>query len=375
MPPLERFVYLEIAEAVRRLIISGELQAGERLPSVRTMAERWHCTPNTVVRSYALLAREGLVSGHRGGGTRVTSLADRDGGHKAAPLEWAALVNRAENYLLEALSLRRSPEQAEAALAAAISRWQNLRSRGAPRETVPSRAAAELRFVGSHDLSVELLARMLLRRRPPVTMTVEFLGSLGGLMALARDEADVAGAHLWDEATDSYNTPFLERILPHRRLVLLNLAHRQLGLIVPRDNPKRLTTIGDLARAGVRIVNRKRGSGTRIWLDVQLRSARVAPECVAGYEDEQATHIDVARAVAERRADVGVGIAAAAAVYGLGFVPLDEERYDLVVPLEIWASRSVRALRAVVASSDFKAAVAALGGYDVRATGSEIFLD
>lgn len=374
MPAGESYVYLEIAEAVRRLIVAGELGPGDRLPPVRSMAARWHCTPNTVSRAYALLAHEGLVSAHRGGGTRVVSPGDGGRGERMPPeWEWASLVNRAETYLLEALSQGHTAAHAEAALAAAIARWQDMR-RKTPAVAEGSGCARAVRFSGSHDLSVELLARSLSEGDPPVTMTTDFIGSLGGLMALARGEADIAGSHLWDETTETYNIAFAQRILPNRRLILLHLAQRIQGLIVPAGNPAGLSAIADLAAPEVVLVNRQPGSGTRVWLDVQLRAAGISPGGITGYDYEEPTHMGVARAVAEGRATAGLGISAAAAAYGLGFVPLGRERYDLVIPLEIWDSPELQVLRAVVSSSSFHAAVTALGGYDVSEMGTELRL-
>jgi molybdopterin molybdotransferase/putative molybdopterin biosynthesis protein len=367
----ENFVYLEIAETMRRLIVSGDLSSGDRLPPVREMAERWKCTPNTVSRAYALLRREGLVSAHRGGGTRVAWDSGRSGMLAPPEWQWADLVNRAESYLLEAIGLGHSPAHAEAALAAAIARWQEVRS-AHPASEVGKGSGLQvgtLRFSGSHDLSVELLARLLAEQVPPIAMTTEFVGSLGGLMALVRDEADVAGAHLWDEATGLYNVPFVQRVLPGRPVALVNLVKRLQGFIVPAGNPQGLQQIADLARPGVVFVNRQGGSGTRVWLDVQLKRAEVDPGGIAGYYREETTHTGVARAVAEGRATVGVGIQAAASAYGLGFVRLAEERYDLVVPAERWDAQPVAALRLLLESSSFKQALLALGGYEVSQTG------
>jgi molybdopterin molybdotransferase/putative molybdopterin biosynthesis protein len=373
----ENFVYLEIAETMRRLIVLGELSPGERLPPVRAMAERWNCTPNTVSRAYALLGREGLVSAHRGGGTRVSSRTGPSGQVAPPEWQWADLVNRAESYLLEAIGLGHNPAHAEAALAAAIARWQEVRN---SRPATPGKEAvrgglALIRFAGSHDLSVELLARLLSERVPPVTMTTDFVGSLGGLMALARSEADIAGAHLWDEATGLYNIPFVQRVLPNRPVILLNLVKRLQGFIVPPGNPQGLREVADLGRPGISFVNRQPGSGTRVWLDVQLKRTGVERRLIAGYEREATTHMEVARAVAEGRATAGLGIQAAASAYGLEFVRLGEERYDLVVPGERWDEEPLQALRSVVGSSPFKQALTALGGYEVSQTGEETRLE
>ena len=366
------FLYLEIAESLRRRIASGELQPGDRLPSVRTMAQRWGCTPGTVGRAYGQLAREGLVVGRRGGGTRVTSGALHQ---ERPPWQWATLVNQAEQFLLEAVSSGHTPAQAESALSVAISRWRELQREGVPpSRTEPCEAGLVLRFAGSHDLAVGLMARMLSEEMPDAQLFVEYIGSLGGLMALAQNEAEIAGVHLWDEATDTYNLPFVRRLLPGRRVALLTLAHRSLGLITPLGNPQGLRCLADLARPDVRLVNRQAGSGTRVWLDAQLRALEISPGSVSGYEREELTHLAVARAVDEGAATVGLGIHAAASAYGLDFVPLTKERYDLVFPESVWQSSTGQALVTVVRSSRFEKAVVALGGYDISETRRETWV-
>jgi len=372
MPAPESFVYLEIAEAVRRAIVSGEIKAGDRLSPVREMAKRWRCTPNTVSRAYALLAREGLISSHRGGGTRVIFGSPGGAGPESLGWQWASLVNRAEQYLLEAIRLGQTPAHAESALAAAISRWDELQGRPGHvlNDAAVSPVAGQLIFAGSHDLSVELLCRLLSEAEPPVRVAADFVGSLGGLIALARGEADFSGSHLWDQATEEYNVPFVQRILPNRRVILLNLVQRVIGLMVPAGNPLGMHAIADMAKQGVVLVNRQPGSGTRVWLDVQLKAAGIDPSALAGYEREESTHLAVSRAVAEGEATVGLGIGAAAAAYGLDFVSLGQERYDLVIPEENWGTPEIEALRGVVGSPKFKDAVLAMGGYDVSQTGT-----
>ncbi|MBS1196061.1 MAG: molybdopterin molybdochelatase, partial [Actinobacteria bacterium] len=245
------------------------------------------------------------MEGYAGGGTRVRPgpLHPREPG-----LAWAGLVNRAESFLLEALGEGHAPSQAEAALAMAVARWGDLQRRAAP-SPPPADGAAGLRFAGSHDLAFELLGQML---APGMLASIEYVGSLGGLIALARGQADLAGSHLWDSATDTYNLPFVARLLPGRRAMVLTLAHRALGLITAPGNPKGIGGLADLARPGVRFVNRQPGSGTRVWLDAHLHRAAAAPTAVAGYEWEAPTHLAVARAVHDGAADAGLGIAAAA---------------------------------------------------------------
>ncbi len=368
----EDFLYQEIAESLRRRIASGELGPGDKLPPVRTMARRWGCTPGTVSRAYAQLSQEGLVEGHRGGGTQVTFNALQP---QHPTWGWASLVNRAEQFLLEAMGSGHTPAQAESALSVAISRWDDLQREEVPlAQPAPTATTEALRFAGSHDLSVELLARMLAEESPPTQLAIEYVGSLGGLMALARGEGDVAGTHLWDETTDTYNLPFVRRLLPGRRVALLTLAYRSLGLIVPPGNPQGLKTLADLARPEVRLINRQSGSGTRVWLDAGLKAHGIEPQSIAGYDIEEITHLATARAVDQGDASVGLGIFAAAVAYGLDFIPLTEERYDLVLPGAVWNTPGGQALVTVVRSDRFKEAVLALGGYDTRETGQVTWL-
>ncbi len=267
-------LYEQIAESLRLRIAQGDLEPGQRLPSVRDLAQQWGCTTSTVSRAYAILADEGLVTGHRGSGTRVT---ESPLPLENAALNWATLVSRAERFLLEAVGQGYTPPQVWSALSVALARWETLQQELPLATNKPS--GSLLRFAGSHDLTMELLARQLADEEPPLQLTLSFRGSLGGLMALARGEADIAGIHLWDEATNSYNEPFVNRVLPGQSVALVTLAERSMGLILPPGNPQQIETLADLAKPQVRWVNRQAGSGTRVWLDGQLRLAGVETDC------------------------------------------------------------------------------------------------
>lgn len=356
------YLYEKIADTLRQQIASGELQPGDRLPSVRDIGEQWGCTPGTVSRAYSLLAEEGLVTSYQGGGTRVTA---PEGQTTRPSWQWAALINRGEQYLLEAISSGHSPAQAEAALAVAIARWRELAQQSPVTAVSPSAAASNsLRFVGSHDLLIEFVARLLHEVDPDAQMDVEYAGSLGGLMALAQGAADLAGIHLWDGETDAYNAPFVRRVLPGRPMRLVGLAYRALGLVVPPGNPQNLSGLAGLAKPGVRLVNRQSGSGTRVWLDWQLQAAGTETTAVAGYDHVVTTHLQVARTVADGEATAGLAIAAAGAAFGLDFIPLTRERYDLVIPQALWENSAVQTLVYLIRGDHFRTAVAALEGYD-----------
>lgn len=359
-------LYQEIAENLRRRIATGQLAAGDRLPPVRALAAEWQCTPATVSRAYRMLSDEGLVASHPGRGTVVAPGALQPG---EGVWPWAVLVNRAEQYLLEALARGHTPAQAAAALSVAAGRWAELQD-SQPSAAAPA-TAARLRFAGSHDLALTILGALLAEAAPSVAWETAFVGSLGGLMALARGEADVAGTHLWDATGDQYNVPFVRRLLPGRHAGLLTLARRVLGFIVAPGNPLKLRDVADLARPDVRLINRQTGSGTRVWFDVQLERAGLDGAAIAGYDQAVTTHTAVAGAVAEGRADVGVGIYAAARAYDLGFEPLAQEQYDLVMLAAGWQTAAGKALRQVVQSAAFREALEALGGYDTSVTGQE----
>jgi molybdate-binding protein/DNA-binding transcriptional regulator YhcF (GntR family) len=358
-------LYQQIAEAMRRRIAQGELGPGDRLPSMRDLAATYGCTPGTISRAYAILADEGLVTSHRGGGTHVADapLLSRS----ARTIAQAALLNQAERFLLDGLAQGFTIPQIQSALSVAAARWQAQQESAAePTTAVPT---SVLRFCGSHDLTMDLLAQQLATLRPGTTLEQSFRGSLGGLMALARGDADLASAHLWDETTDTYNLPYVRRVLPGRRLALVTLVRRAIGLILPAGNPSGLRSLADLSQNSIIWVNRQPGSGTRVWLDAQLARADIDTTAVSGYDTAKTTHMEVAQAVARGEATAGLGISAAARAYGLDFVPLTQEVYQLVLPQAVYESPAGQALLQAMLAPEFLEAVAALGGYDTAVTG------
>jgi len=223
--------------------------------------------------------------------------------------------------------------------------------------------------IGSHDLTLDLLADRLAQRHPGLRLSSSHVGSLGGLLALQRREAHLAGSHLLDEKSGDYNVDAIRRLLPEQRVVLLGFVTRRQGLIVPPGNPKSIRSLEDLAKPGVVFINRQRGSGTRVLLDYELKQRGIDPLHIQGYERQEFTHLAVAAAVQSGAADCGLGILAAARALELDFVPLLEERYDLVIPAEHYESDLLQPLLAMIRDPQFAAAVEALGGYRAEQMG------
>ncbi len=223
--------------------------------------------------------------------------------------------------------------------------------------------------IGSHDVTLDLIASELRRSDPRLTLASSNVGSLGGLLALRRGEAHVAGTHLLDEETGEYNVSFVRRYVPNEDIVLVTLVHRVQGLIVPPGNPKSIESLDDLTRGEVRFVNRQRGSGTRVLFDYLLNQGGIESDDVSGYEREEFTHLAVAAAVAGGVADVGAGVLSAARALEMDFVPLSTERYDLAIPKQHYESDLLEPLLSLIRSDDFKRQVDALGGYDTASTG------
>ena len=223
--------------------------------------------------------------------------------------------------------------------------------------------------IGSHDLMLDVLANELHKRHSHMTLSCSKVGSLGGLTAIRRGEAHIAGSHLLDEETGEYNVSYVKRLLPEMKAVLLTMAHRQQGLMVPKGNPKGLTGLKDLTGEDVQFVNRQREAGARVLLDYQLKQIGISPEEIRGYDRIEYTHLAVAADVASGVADVGLGILAAARALDLDFVPLFTERYDLVIPEAFFNGDLLRPMLDILQDESFRTQVEALGGYDTREMG------
>ena len=224
-------------------------------------------------------------------------------------------------------------------------------------------------ILGSHDLTIDLLANLMKRHYPRYNISSANVGSLGGIMALKRGEAHIAGAHLLDEETGEYNLSYIQQFLPSTPILVIGLVRRIQGLIVKKSNPKNIRHFMDLIRPDVLFVNRQRGSGTRMLLDFELKKLNISSNQINGYPREQYTHLSVAADVASGIADVGLGILAASKALDLDFIPIGEEQYDLIIPKEFYSLPNIQALLSVMAHSDFSTSIIRYGGYTCNKSG------
>lgn len=223
--------------------------------------------------------------------------------------------------------------------------------------------------IGSHDPLLDELANLMHLENPDIYMSSSHVGSMGGIMAIRRGETHAAGCHLLNEADGTYNTAYLEKYFPNGGLRQVECVGRTQGLMIARGNPLGLQSFGDIARPGVRYVNRQKGSGTRILADYLCRKEGVDPAAVYGYDREEFTHTSVAAQIAAGTADAGMGIYSAARLYDLEFLPVCVEQYDLLIPDYAWDTPAVRQLIRTLKSEAFRARLLELGGYTVEHPG------
>jgi putative molybdopterin biosynthesis protein len=224
-------------------------------------------------------------------------------------------------------------------------------------------------FIGSHDYSLDILVNEIKSQKLGFDFNIQSVGSMGGLMSLKRGECHLAGAHLLDPQSGTYNKTYVKEILGEKKVTKVNLVWRQQGLIVPKGNPLGLEKIEDLSRPDINFINRQKGSGTRVLLDYWLNKKGIPSKSIRGYEREEFTHTAVAAAVANKSADVGLGIKAAADAMDLDFIPLLEERYDFIIPTDFLQDTRMGKILEVINSEKFKSQVIALGGYRTDNTG------
>lgn len=224
-------------------------------------------------------------------------------------------------------------------------------------------------MIGSHDNTIDLIANELKTRDSRLHLSSSNVGSLGGLHAIRRRQAHFTGSHLLETATGEYNYSYVEKYLKGIPVRLIQLVWREQGLLTRKQNPKGIQGIEDLSRADVTFINRQAGSGTRVLFDYCLKQKGVLPEAIQGYEQEEFTHMAVAVSILSGRADAGMAIYSSARALDLGFIPVGQERYDLVIPESSWEDFKTAYLLDVIVSAPFRRMVASMGGYDASESG------
>jgi molybdenum cofactor synthesis domain-containing protein len=224
-------------------------------------------------------------------------------------------------------------------------------------------------IIGSHDITIDILADEIRRKGHDIRISSGNVGSLGGLMALRKGTCHLAGSHLLDTETGEYNLSYIRRYLKGVKVSVFHLVLRDQGLMTAKGNPKGIKSIEDLTRDGVIFVNRQAGSGTRVLFDYKLAQLGIKAETISGYDHEEFTHMGVAVDVLSGAADCGVGIYAAAKALGLDFIPMEREQYDLILPSHVLDHPAIKLVLETTRSQEFKDRVTALGGYDPAKSG------
>jgi putative molybdopterin biosynthesis protein len=234
-----------------------------------------------------------------------------------------------------------------------------------------------LMLTGSHDPLIDLITDIIRKKEPENHIASSHVGSMGGIMALKRNEAHMAGIHLLDENSGEYNTLYVNRYLGKGNTALIKGIKRVQGLMVAKNNPKLITKLEDLTGSNVdsaiRYVNRQKGSGTRILLDYLLKKNNMDSGLIYGYEREEFTHMNIAALIAADSADAGLGIYSAARAFKLDFMPICEEKYDFIVPIQYVDHKIVRMVIEILKSAEFKTALEQMGGYIVDETCGEVY--
>ena len=226
---------------------------------------------------------------------------------------------------------------------------------------------------GSNDPVLDILQTCMRKAHPEFFIFSANTGSRDGLMALEKGFTDIAWSHLLDPATGEYNIPYLDRLVPGLKAVVVNLFFRELGFVMARGNPLGIREYADLVRKGVCFVNRQSGSGTRLLLDHHLEKAGIPTERIAGYEREVFTHFEIGLAILSGEADAGIATAAVSSLLGLDFIPITKERFDMVLDQSVFFQKGIQALMETLSGDEFRKRVEHLESYDFRSSGKILY--
>ncbi|CCU78468.1 Molybdopterin biosynthesis protein MoeA / Periplasmic molybdate-binding domain [Halanaerobium saccharolyticum subsp. saccharolyticum DSM 6643] len=287
------------------------------------------------------------------------------------------LINQAENKFT-AVPLKRGSSAMESILKAdGIMRISENKEGLHPGDRAPvillkekNRIKNDLLLIGSHDLSLDLIRNEIRKRNYNFDLKLQTVGSMAGLTALRRGESHLAGAHLLDPENGEYNVSYLRKFFKGQKLLVVNLVYREQGLYLKKGNPKNIANIDDLTQNNINYINRQRGAGTRVLFDFLLSQNEIETNQISGYEKEEYTHIAAAAAVGRGSADAALGIRAAAEVMDVDFLPLAEEKYDLIIKAENIDDPRINKLIKLISENKIKSKIENLGGYNCQETGN-----
>ncbi len=223
-------------------------------------------------------------------------------------------------------------------------------------------------IICGQDLILDVLSNYM--RLHGVSALRAYIGSYDSLISLYRKKINVATAHLWDGDSDTYNIPYVRRLLPGIPTVIIHLTWRMQGLYVAKDNPKLISSWEDFSREDITMVNREKGAGSRVLLDENLNLLDIDANSIKGYNNEISSHLAVASAISSGKADVAVGTEKIARqVDNIEFIPIKKERYDIVIRKEDLHTKEIEMLLKIIRSDAFKNEFELIGGYDTSDMG------
>jgi putative molybdopterin biosynthesis protein len=226
---------------------------------------------------------------------------------------------------------------------------------------------------GSNDPILDMLQTSLRQNHPEFYIFSANTGSIEGLRALNSGYTDIAWSHLLDPESGDYNVPYLSTYVPNLKPVVVNLFRRKIGLVLARDNPMRIKGFEDLTKGNVRFVNRQPGSGTRLLLDHHLKNLGISAAAISGYEKEVYTHFEVGLAVLANDADAGLATIAIAKLFGLPFIPVTTERFDMILSQQTYFEKGVQAFFETLRSEEFKSRAESIAGYEFNDSGRILY--
>ena len=226
---------------------------------------------------------------------------------------------------------------------------------------------------GSNDPILDILHTYMRNLYPEFYIFTANTGSTDGLKALNKGYTDIAWSHLFDPKTGEYNIPFLPTYVPDIKPVVVNLFCRDLGFLVTPKNPFKIHGFEDLTQKGVKFINRQKGAGTRVLLDFNLKRLRISPSKIQGYEKETYTHFEVGLSILSKEADVGIATIAVSKLFGLSFIPITQESFDMILDQSTFFEKGIQAFIEILNSRGFRNRVERLGNYDFKNSGKVLY--